>query len=271
MQLRRYGFSFLKIREIFISHIHGDHIFGLPGLLSSMSMMGRREDLDIYAPQDLAPILKSYLRFFGDGFQFNVNFIKVKGKGLISILKTKRVEVLSFPLNHRIECYGYLFRETAPGRNVHKHLIEPYGLTLFEIARLKEGESLVRESGEILENGYFTYQPHTPRLFAYCSDTAPFDELPGFVQGCDLLYHETTFASDMQLMAGQTLHSTAADAAHCAQDANAGKLLIGHFSSRYKSTSLFLEEARAIFPSTYEAKEGQEFDIPLVKHCNNSK
>jgi ribonuclease Z len=271
MQLRRYGFSFLKIREIFISHIHGDHIFGLPGLLSSMSMMGRREDLDIFAPQDLAPILKSYLRFFGNGFQFNVNLIKVKGKGLTSILKSKRVEVFSFPLNHRINCYGYLFRESAPDRNVHKHLIEPNSLTLFEIARLKEGMTLERESGEILENSYFTYQPYTPRSFAYCSDTAPFDGLAGFVQGCDLLYHESTFAYDMQLMAAQTLHSTAAEAASCAQNANVGKLLIGHFSSRYKSTSVFMEEARAIFPLTYEAKEGQEFDIPIEKHYNNSK
>lgn len=268
IQLRKYGFSFLKIREIFISHIHGDHIFGLSGLLSTMSMMGRTSDLFIYAPHSFSDLLNSFMRFFGGSFQYKVVHIPVSGVEPEIILESKNVIVFSFPLNHRIDCYGYLFREREPNRNVHKHLIEPYKITLVEIAKLKEGQDVVRENGEALLNLDFTYRPFVPRSFAYCSDTAPFELLPHFVKGVDLLYHEATFGSDMQKKARETGHSTAAQAANCALEASAKKLLIGHFSSRYKESDVLLEEARAIFPETYVANEGMEFEVPLVKLKN---
>ncbi len=265
MQLRRYGFSFLKIRDIFISHIHGDHLFGIYGLLSTMSMIGRTADLNIYAPHSFSAVLKCFLKHFGSMFNYRVNHIVVKGAEPEKILETKSIEILSFPLNHRIDCYGFLFREKMPKRNVFKHLIEPNNLSLYEIARLKEGEDIFREGGEWLRNDILTYLPFTPRSFAYCSDTAPFDNLVSYVKGVNLIYHETTFASDMEKMARDTMHSTAKDAAECARDAGASHLLIGHFSSRYKNKSVFLEEARKVFCKTEIAEEGTEIEIPLNK------
>ncbi|MFA6770463.1 MAG: ribonuclease Z [Bacteroidales bacterium] len=269
IQLRKYGFSFLKIREIFISHLHGDHIFGLCGLLSTMSMIGRTADLFIYAPHSFAELLSFFLKFFGSHFQYKIVHIVVSGDEPKVILETKSSQVFSFPLNHRIDCYGYLFREKEPAKNVHKHLIDPHKLTLFEIARFKAGQDVVRENGEILLNQDFSYKPYIPRSFAYCSDTAPFDSLTSYVKNVDLLYHEATFGSDLQKVASETGHSTAAQAANCALEASAKKLLIGHFSSRYKDVTLLLNEARAVFPETYVAKEGTEFEIPLVKLKNS--
>ncbi|MDP3452950.1 MAG: ribonuclease Z [Bacteroidales bacterium] len=265
MQLRRYGFSFLKIREIFISHTHGDHIFGIYGLLSTMSMIGRSSDLFIYAPSTFGEILSSLLKHFGGGFNFKVVHIVVKGDEPEKIIDSKSLEVLSFPLKHRGECYGYLFREKMPLKNVFKELVAKNDLTLFEIARLKEGLDVVRESGEVLKNSEFTYLPYLPRSFAYCSDTAPFETLSSYIEGVSLLYHETTFASDLGKLAAQTMHSTASDAAICAKNSNAGKLLIGHFSTRYHDLSIFLNEAREIFSDCEIAEAGKEFIVPLIK------
>lgn len=265
IQLRKYSFSFLKIGEIFISHIHGDHIFGLCGLLSTMSLIGRTEPLFIYAPSSFSELLNSFLKFFGGNFQYEIVHVAVSGDRPELIFETKSSEVLSFPLNHRVDCYGYLFREKEPKRNIYKYLIEPNNLTLFEIARLKEGQDVVRDSGEILLSSELSYKPFVPRSFAYCSDTAPFEALPQFVKDVDLLYHEATFGSDLQMMATKTMHSTAQQAASCAVRASAKKLLIGHFSSRYKNVEKILYEAREVFPESYIANEGMEFDIPLVK------
>lgn len=265
IQLRRYGFSFLKIRDIFISHIHGDHIFGIYGLLSTMSMIGRSADINIYAPESFGEILTSFLTHFGGVFKFKANHIVIKGDMPELIFESKSLEILSFPLNHRIDCYGFLFREKRPRKNIQKHLIEKSSLTLFEIARLKDGEDVERENGEVLKNENYTYIPYNPRSFAYCSDTAPFQKLSFYVKGVDLLYHETTFGADMEKMARDTMHSTAADAAICAKKASAGKLLIGHFSSRYKDQNILLEQARDIFPQSAIADPGIEFEIPLVR------
>jgi ribonuclease Z len=265
LKLRKYGFSFLKIHEIFISHLHGDHIFGLWGLLSTMSMLGRTADITIFAPVSFGPVLDSFLKHFGAGFLFKVKHVKLKGDDLLPLFETKSAEVYAFPLNHRIDCFGFLFREKKPPRNIRKHLIEPNKLSLYEIARLKEGSDVAREDGQVLENDYFTYLPYNPRSFAYCSDTAPFEGLKDYVEGCDLLYHEATFASDLSAMARKTMHSTATDAARCALDAKVAKLVIGHFSSRYKNTDVLLNEARDLFLGTYIAQEGMVFEVPLVK------
>ncbi len=265
MQLRRFGFSFLKIRDIFISHLHGDHIFGLYGLISTMSLLGRSSDLFIYAPAAFESILSSFLEHFGAMFRFNIKHIVIKGTEPEIILNARKYEILSFPLNHRVDCYGFIFREKEPKRNIFKELIERDNLTLFEIARLKDGEDVLRENGELLKNSLYTYRPYSPRSFAYCSDTAPFKELPLYLKGVNLIYHEATFGNDMEKMARDTMHSTAADAAKCAKDSGAEVLLIGHFSSRYKDTGILLDEARSIFPGSFTANEGEEFNIPLVR------
>ncbi len=265
MQMRRYGFSFNKICQIFISHVHGDHLFGLFGLLSTLSLLGRTKQLSIYAPAGFADILECYLKHFGTSFLYPVVHTELKGNEQSVIYSTRTLEVLSFPLNHRIDCYGFLFREKSPRKNVYKHLIEEYKLSIREIARLKEGEDIDRGQGEILLNSMFTYKPYIPRSFAYCSDTAPFAQLSTIVSGVDLLYHEATFANDQLLMARDTLHSTAADAARCAADAGVKKLLLGHMSSRYKDYLTILQEAKEIFPETEIAQQGEEYIIAIEK------
>lgn len=264
MQMRKAGVSIGRIDNIFISHLHGDHVFGLFGLLSTLAMMGRTVPLYIYAPYRLSEILTFFKEQFGEGIKYEIVHVPVKCNIPVRILDMKSLEVFAFPLQHRGETYGYLFKEKQPLRNVHKHLIEPYRLSLYEIARLKEGTDIVREEG-ILKSEEFTYLPYTPRSFAYCSDTAPFKELPEWIGGVDLLYHEATFGNELKEMSVATCHSTAADAARCALDAKAGRLVIGHYSSRYKNIDNLVAEAKKIFPETYPAKEGAIFDIPLNK------
>ncbi len=287
MQLRKAGVSIARIDNIFISHMHGDHIFGLFGLLSTLAMMGRTAPLYIYAPYRMEVVLAFFKEHFGEGIKYDIVHKPIRCKEPELILDMKHLEVFAFPLQHRGETYGYLFREKMPQRNVHKHLIEPYKLSLYEIARLKEGQDVKRiisesvisempetdglkqsemyEYEQILKSEDFTYLPYEPRAFAYCSDTAPFDQLADWVKGVDLLYHEGTYGLELKEMASTTFHSTSTDAAECALKAGARKLVIGHYSSRYKSIDPLVEEARKLFAETYPAKEGAIFDIPLKK------
>ena len=273
MQMRKAGISLGKIDNIFISHLHGDHVFGLFGLLSTLAMMGRTTPLYIHAPYQLEPTLNFFKEQFGEGIKYEIVHVPVRCKTIQKVLDLKTLEVFAFPLEHRGETYGYLFKEKTPARNIHKHLIEPYKLSLYEIARLKEGTDVVRmqeedgiEYEQVLKSDEFAYLPYTPRSFAYCSDTAPFDKLAEWVKGVDLLYHEGTFGNELKEMAQATLHSTAADAARCAKEAAVGKLVIGHYSSRYKNIDCLLAQAKEVFENTFAAKEGAVFDVPLNKH-----
>ncbi len=282
MQLRRSGVSFLKIDIICISHIHGDHLFGLFGLLSTMGMLGRTNDLHIYAPRSFAPILKFFLSYFGEGMKFNIEHHVLSMKEPETVFSTKTVELLSFPLNHRIDTYGFMVREKEPMMNVCKEAIGRYGLSVSEIAALKRGEDVVRPAGTdepCAENGFrkcsgtdmelrirndeVAYKPYEPRSFAYCSDTAPFPELAGWVKGVDLLYHECTFPDSMADMARSTFHSTTLQAARCALEAGAKKLVVGHYSSRFPDVSPFIEEIRSVFPEAYLGHEGDVFEVAL--------
>lgn len=263
LQLRRRNISFLKIQNIFISHIHGDHIFGLLGLLSSMSLIGRTEDIYIYGPAQLKKVLDFIVETFGDQFKFKIvhNVITMKSPQII--YETKSIEVLAFRLNHRIECFGYIFREKMPKRNVYKEKVDELSLTLKEIASLKNSSDVVREDGEVLSHEKLTYLPYNPRSFAYCSDTAPFNELPEYIKDVSMLYHEATFMEDMEKMAKETFHSTASQAAEIARKAGVKRLILGHFSSRYNNLSPLLKEAKAIFPESYLAEEGTEIEVPF--------
>lgn len=271
MQLRKAGIPFSKIDNIFISHLHGDHLFGIFGFLSTLAMGGRQVPFYIYAPQAFGKVLSFFMEQFGEGIKYEIIHRTVTCKEPTLIYDSKQVEVYAFPLVHRGETYGYLFKEKTPARNLHKYLIEPYNLSLYEIARLKEGSDIERildaETGTacLLTADEFTYMPYKPRSFAYCSDTAPFKRLYNWIKGVDLLYHEATYGIELRSLAKTTLHSTTHDAALCAKEAGAGKLLISHFSSRYKNPDSLLLEAREIFPESYLAKEGTKFDIPLLK------
>ena len=263
MQIRRQHLSILKLDTVFISHLHGDHTFGLFGLLSTMSMLGRTAPLHIYAPEAFGKILSDFMASFGEGFKFYPVHHTVAADAPVKIFETRSLEVLAFPLRHRIETYGYLFREKTPMKNVRKEAIDRFGLTLSEIGSLKRGEDVVRENGTVICNSEAAYQPYEPRSFAYCSDTASFPELSGWIKGVYLRYHETTFPQEYEALAKATFHSTTVQAAACARDAGVGKLVAGHYSSRFPDVSFYLDEIRSIFPETVLGREGMVIDIPL--------
>ena len=282
MRMRKAGLSFLKIEHICLSHIHGDHLFGLFGLLSTMSMLGRSSQLNIFAPPTFRPVLDFFLENFGEGMKFTVNHVPLEMREPEIVYENKSVEMLAFPLNHRIETFGFIIREKKPQHNVHKHAIEKYGLTVAEIGALKRGEDVVRPAGNLtvpcVENGFkpcsgtseplvilnkeAAYIPYEPRSYAYCSDTAPFPELARWVKGVTVMYHEATFPADMADLAEKTFHSTTLQAAQTARNAGAGRLLVGHYSSRYPSVRFFLEELKSVFPETYLAHDLDVFEIP---------
>ena len=266
IQLRKAGVSFLKIEHICLSHIHGDHLFGLFGLLSTMGMLGRSSDLDIYAPASFRPVLDFFLSSFGEGIKFGINFVPLEMKEPEVVYENRTVELLAFPLNHRVDTYGFMIREKLPPYNVHKEAISRYGLSLTEIGTLKRGEDVLRPDGSVVRSDEAAYVPYVPRSYAYCSDTAPFPELSRWIAGVDLLYHEATFPAEMSEMAEKTFHSTTLQAAQTALDAGAKRLLVGHYSSRFPSVDFYLDELKTVFPNAELAHDLDEFEIPLLKN-----
>lgn len=269
-RLQESRISPMKIESIFISHIHGDHLFGLPGLLSTMGMLSRVKPLNIYAPANFGPLLKFFLSYYGEGISFQINHIPLTMKAPEVIYQTKTLAVSAFPLNHGIETFGFLFREKEPQFNVKKWKIDEYGLSLAEIASVKRGEDVIREkpdgSFSTLPFDELGYKPFEPRSYAYCSDTAPFPEEASWVRGVDILYHEATYLEELSDLAESRHHSTTLQAARCALEAGAKKLVIGHYSSRGKDISLYEAECRSVFPETYAASDLDVFDVPLVKY-----
>ena len=260
IQLRRAGVSFLRIEHICLSHIHGDHIFGIFGLLSTMAMLGRTAPLNIYAPRSFEPVLDFFKERFGEGILYEINYVILEMSAPEVIYENRNVELLAFPLNHRVETFGYIIREKMPQFNVHKDAIAKYGLTLSEIGTLKRGEDVVRDD-MVIANSEAAYRPYNPRSYAYCSDTAPFQELSQWIKGVSVLYHEATFPNEMAEMAAKTYHSTTGQAAQCAKDAGVGRLLVGHYSSRYPSVEFYLDELRSVFPASYLTRDMDVVEI----------
>lgn len=221
-QFRRMHLSFLKIEAIFLSHIHGDHVFGLFGLLSTMAMYGRTQELHVYASQSFAGILKFFLNYFGEGVNYSIIHHPLNMKSPETVHVSKCVKVSAFPLRHKIECFGFRFDEIRSERQLEKAPAVSY---------------------------------------AYCSDTAPFDELPGWVRGVDILYHEATYQKDMKDKAVLRYHSTTEDAAGCAAAAGAGRLLVGHYSSRISDFDAYIRECRELFPDTDAVNDGDVIDF----------
>lgn len=261
MQMRRYRIRFGKINHIFISHLHGDHFFGLYPLLSSFNLMGRKTPLHLYAPAPVEELVTRHLSDFDINLGFGLEIHTLGSRDCTLILNDKRVEVFSFPLRHRIPSCGFLFREKRADRNMIPEMIGKHGLTIAEIALLKRGNDIEREGGEVISCEAVTVPPPEPVSYAFCSDTAWFKELPDYVRGVDLLYHEATFGDDNEALAVKTAHSTARHAANVARDAGAKKLLIGHFSARYKSADILEQEAREVFAETEAAREGTSYII----------
>jgi ribonuclease Z len=264
-QLRKNHIRFSKINHIFISHLHGDHVFGLYGLLSTLSLMGRQTPVHLYAPQNFGQMINSHLNDFDIHLNFELDFIPLSGKDPVQILDDKYLTVTSFPLKHRIPTFGFLFRDKTADRNIKKESIEKYKIPVARINSIKKGADLVLNDGTIIKNEELTTSPPEPLSYAYCSDTKYFKKLSSYVKGVSLLYHEATFGRDLSSLAKMSGHSTTVDAAHIAAEAGAGALLIGHFSARYRDTGGLLEETRELFPVTYAAKDGMTLDIGKLK------
>jgi len=265
-RMRQYGIPLMKLNAIFISHLHGDHVFGLPGIISTLNHLGRKTPLHIFGPMPIGDILRFHLEHFEQnlGYEIICHELNARENGLI--YENKVMEVTTIPLRHRIPACGYLFREKAPARNVDKTAIEKYGLSLKQIVALKNGEDVLLDNGGSLTCKEATYIPYSPRSYAYCSDTLYSGKVVSLVQGVDLLYHEATFLDKDKQLAKETGHTTALQAAKAAAAAQVQQLLIGHFSSRYKDENLFLDEAKMLFPNTILAHEGETVPIRIHKH-----
>lgn len=265
-QMFRYGISPLRLRAVFISHLHGDHLFGLFPLLSTLGLYGRRTPLRIYAPRPFGDMLEAHLRFFDRDLPYTPEWVEVDTTANRIVFENDTIEVWSLPLRHRVPTAGYLFRQKQPPLNIRKSCIERYGLSIAQIAAAKRGEDIVPDSGETLHNADITYRPYEPAAYAYCSDTNYSARLARMVEGVDLLYHEATYAAAEKRIAKERGHATTAEAAKVAEKAAAKRLIIGHFSSRYKDLQPLVEEARAVFPATDIAREGETFTIEPLRH-----
>lgn len=260
-QLIRRGINPLRLRAVFISHLHGDHCFGLFPLIATLGLEGKRTPLDIYAPAPMGEILEYHRRYFWDDLPYEVKWHEVRTTEHAIIMQNNTLEVWSIPLRHRVPTAGFLFKEKQPGRNVDKFKIEKYGLSIAQIVAAKRGEDITLEDGQVIPNDELTYIPYQARSYAYLSDTAYSAKAAERVHGVDLLYHETTYSTSEAMFAKGRGHSTTIEAAKVAAKAEAKRLIIGHFSSRYKSHETLVEECRTIFPNSDIAAEGMTFNI----------
>ncbi|MEG0499799.1 MAG: ribonuclease Z, partial [Rikenellaceae bacterium] len=258
--LKKCDVNMMKLNHIFISHLHGDHVFGLFGLLSTMSMLKRERALEIYAPAPIREILEFHCRMFERGKQYPIIIHELQTKNPELVYENSVMTVHTIPLKHTLDSVGYLFREKEPARNILPYTIQKYGLSLAEIATAKRGEDIRRETGEVIENSVVTYRPFVPRAFAYCLDTGYTPKFTEQIRGVNLLMIDSTFLASDKSIAGKRGHCTAEQAATIAKDAEVGKLLLTHFSTRYntlyaKGEDPFLLEARPIFENSEVAKE----------------
>jgi ribonuclease Z len=261
LQMRRYKTRMSKLHSLFISHLHGDHVFGLPGLLSTLSLLGRTGDLNIYAHKEIDFLLNPILKHFGRHVGFKINLIPINPDGKQLLFENKSVKIYSFPLKHRIVTSGFLFEEIKTQRHIIREMIDFYQVPIRQIQAIKNGDNFVTSDGTLIKNALLT-RPGTPsRKYAYCSDTAFSPEIVPHIENVDLLFHEATFAESEAVRAKETYHSTARQAAEIARLASVKKLIIGHFSSRYNELNKLLEEAKSVFENTVLAKEGGIFEV----------
>ena len=261
LQLRKYKTRINKLHSIFISHLHGDHVFGLPGLLATLSLLGRTGDLNIYAHKDMELFLDPFIKHFGNQFPYKINLTPLDPYQHQLIFENNSIRVFSFSLKHRIPTSGFLFEEKDRPRHIKREMIDFYNIPVCKINEIKKGGDYLTDDGKWIKNEILTTPAIPPRTYAYCSDTAYSPEIIPYIQHSDVLYHEATFAEAENLRAQETYHSTARQAAEIARSANVRKLIIGHFSSRYHELGELLDEAQAVFPETELADEGMTINL----------
>lgn len=256
LQLRRFKIRFLKINHIFISHNHGDHCLGLPGLISTLHLLGRNRPLHVYAQDGLKEAVEHQLKISHSRLRFEINWHTLNPDEKKLIFENKKMVVYSFPLTHRVPCCGFLFSEKPKERNIKPEYISKYNIPVPRIRQIKLGSDYTLADGTVISNSELTYRPERPLSYAFCSDTAYQKETADYVRDVDLLYHESTFLEKDSERAEFTFHSTASQAARVATDANVGKLILGHYSARYRDMEPFLEEAEEVFTNVELADEG---------------
>ena len=261
IRLRQMGLKTNRLGHIFISHLHGDHVFGLMGLITTFGMLKRTADLHIHAHPDLETLMTPQLRYFAEGSPFQVIFQPLNPAVNEIIYEDRTVQVSTIPLKHRVPSCGFLFEEKAGERHIKRDMIDFYQVPTYKIHKIKQGEDYLTDEGEMIPNEVFTTPPSPTVRYAYCSDTAYSEKIIPIIEGVDCLYHEATFAEDEALRARQTMHSTARQAAEIARKAKVKKLIIGHFSARYDNKNVLLDQAKEIFENTYLAEDMKTFDI----------
>jgi len=260
-QMLHFGIKASRIDYIFISHLHGDHYLGLVGLLSSMHLNGRTKALKLFGPVPLKEIIYLQLKYSETELQYPLDFIDTDPVKAAVILDNQYIVVESIPLNHRIDCTGFLFTQKTRNRKLLKDKVEELNIPVEYFTALKKGNNYTAPDGTIYKNDTLTSAPEAPKSYAYCSDTLYSEQYFKQISNATLLYHESTFLNDMLERAQSTHHTTALQAAQVAINTHAKKLLLGHFSARYKSLNELLEEAQSIFPETELAIEGKTFII----------
>lgn len=260
MRMSDFNIRRSKINQIFISHLHGDHCFGLPGLLTSFSLMGRKEQLDIFSPAGLETGILSQLEMSGAMLSFPIQFHSVDTTKQKVIFEDEVVRVSSLPLKHRVPTTGFLFREKELPRNMIPEKIAELNIPCTAIPAIKKGADFKMPDGRLIPNALLTHDPPRPKSYAYCSDTAYHEPLAGMIRGVDMLYHETTFLDESAEDAKISMHSTALEAARIALLAGAGRLLTGHYSARYRDANVLVSEAQTIFPMTEVVYDGAVFE-----------
>ena len=261
LQLRRSKLKFTRLNHIFISHLHGDHCFGLMGLISTFGLLGRTATLHIYAHKELEKLMKPQLDFFCQGMTYAVEFHSIDPTQAAVIYEDRSVTISTIPLRHRIPTCGFLFQEKQTPNHIIRDMVDFYQVPVFELNRIKNGEDYVTPDGTVVPNHRLTIPSAPPRSYAYCSDTIFLKSIVPQIQGVDLLFHEGTFAQADAARAKETFHTTAMQAAEIAQEAQAKQLVIGHFSARYEDESILLKEAQTVFPNTLLAKENMKITL----------
>jgi ribonuclease Z len=261
MQIRNCGIRFQRLSHILISHLHGDHFFGLVGLLSTMHLMGRDKGITVYGPKELESIIKSQLEIGGAKLDFELLFIATDCKNPQLIFEDKLIEIHSFPLKHRIPTTGFLIREKTKEFNLKSDAIKGSGLKIEHFHLLKKGEDVFAEDGQVFKFKDYTFSPKPSYSYAFCSDTKYDLSIVPFVKDVSVLYHEATFTNKDSERAKATFHSTAAQAADIAKRANVGKLYLGHLSARYESTAIHLSEAAEFFANTEVVEDGMKLIV----------
>jgi ribonuclease Z len=265
-QLQKFRISHSKIDHIFISHLHGDHIYGLSGLLNTMNLNSRTKKLNIFSPVGLQEMIDKIFAISEAVMNFEINYYEVNTYAVEKIFENSDIEVISFPLDHRIPTVGYKFIEKGKLRNIDPDVISKYKLNYNQIRAAKYGNDIEFSDGTIIKNKELTLPPRKLRSYAYCSDTRYNPDLVNYVRNSDLIFHEATYLDDMKDKARERFHSTATEAAMIAKMANVGKLVLGHFSSRYYSIEKFRKEAQQYFCNVELAEDGKIFQINSDKY-----